>query len=86
MKKLQVPGGRDPKGDRKNLKNKLKKFTSVAGAQKRYVLPLRLPKSESDSSVIYYIKSSVVALFSVKPMFSVKLVSVKAMQYCTFFD
>ena len=29
-----------------------------------------------DFSVIYYIKTSVVALFSVKPMFSVKLMPV----------
>ena len=36
------------KGDRKITgKTKAKKFTSVPGAQKRYVLPLRLPKIES---------------------------------------
>ena len=40
-------------------------------------------KSYVDFSVIYYIKTSVVALFSVKPMFSVKLMSVKVMYHCT---
>ena len=42
-------------------------------------LPL---KSYVDFSVIYYIKTSVVALFSVKPMFSVNLMSVKVMHHC----
>ena len=35
-----------------------------------------------DFSVIYYIKSSVVALFSVKPMYSVNPMSVKVMHHC----
>ena len=39
-------------------------------------------KSYMDFSVIYYIKRSVVALFSVKPMFSVNLMSVKVMYHC----
>ena len=40
-------------------------------------------KSYVDFSVIYYIKTSVVALFSVKPMFSVNLMSVEVMYHCT---
>ena len=39
-------------------------------------------KSYVDFSVIYYIKSSVVALFSVKPMHSVNHMSVKVMHHC----
>ena len=39
--------------------------------------------SYMDFSVIYYIKSSVVALFSVNPMHSVNPMSVKVMHYCT---
>ena len=42
-------------------------------------------KSYVDFSVIYYIKTSVVALFSVKPMFSVNLMSVKVMYHCIRF-
>ena len=41
-------------------------------------------KSYVDFSVIYYIKASVVALFSVKPMFSVNLMSVKVMHHCIY--
>ena len=37
-----------------------------------------------DFSVIYFIKTSVVALFPVKPMFSVNLMSVKVMHHCIF--
>ena len=43
-----------------------------------YIFYQKIPlKSYFDFSVIYYIKSSVVALFSVKPMNSVKHMSVK---------
>ena len=38
--------------------------------------------SYMDFSVIYYIKTSVVAIFSVKPMFSVNPMSVKVMHHC----
>ena len=38
--------------------------------------------SYMDFSVIYYIKRSVVALFSVKPMHSVIPMSVKVMHHC----
>jgi hypothetical protein len=43
-------------------------------------------KSYVDFSVIHYIKSSVVALFSVKPMISVKVMSVKVMHDCIDFE
>ena len=45
--------------------------------------PQKIPlNSFMDFSVIYYIKSSVVALFSVNPMHSVNPMSVKVMQDC----
>ena len=55
---------------------------SIFGIFSTKKIPL---KSYFDFSVIYYIKSSVVALFSVKPMFSVNSMSVKVMQHCICF-
>ena len=47
-------------------------------------LPEKIPlKPYMDFSVIYYIKWSVVAFFSVKPMNSVNLMSVKVVLHCT---
>ena len=46
--------------------------------------PQKIPlNSFMDFSVIYYIKSSVVAFFSVNLMYSVNLMSVKIMQDCS---
>ena len=46
--------------------------------------PKKIPlKPYMDFSVIYYIKWSVVALFSVKLMLSVNPMSVKVMHHCT---
>ena len=45
--------------------------------------PKKIPlKPYTDFSVIYYIKWSVVAIFSVNPMHSVKPMSVKVMHHC----
>ena len=45
--------------------------------------PEKIPlKPYTDFSVIYYIKWSVVAFFSVNPMHSVNPMSVKAMHHC----
>ena len=48
--------------------------------------PEKIPlKPYKDFSVIYYIKWSVVAIFSVNPMHSVNPMSVKVMHHCITF-
>ena len=50
-----------------------------------YKNPEKIPlKPYMDFSVIYYIKWSVVAIFSVNPMHSANPMSVKVMHHCTY--